>query len=130
MYVVWADKNSTSGDTDAIFKHISISDDGEKFGDTVPLNTGWNTSGKISAVSPPQIAAAEDGNVYVVWADKNSTSGDTDAIFKHISISDDGEKFGEDVPLNTGWNTPGKISAVSLPEIVGSRRWKCVCCMG
>jgi hypothetical protein len=118
VYVVWVDKNSTSGDTDIVFRGSTIN--GEKFGNNVPLNSEWYNPERISTIYSPQIAATENGNVYVVWVDKDTTTGDTVAEFKHISISGNGEKFGDNVPLNNGWDIPEKISSIYSPQIAAT----------
>ena len=83
VYVVWVDKNSTSGDSD--IKFISSNDSGRTF------NLGKEISGGDLLSFSPQIAATEKGDVYVVWVDKNSTSGDSD--IKFISSNDSGRTF-------------------------------------
>jgi hypothetical protein len=84
VYVVWVDKNSTSGDSNIVFR--ASTDGGEKFGRRV-----LSRDIQISS-SSPQIAATENSSVYVVWVDKNSTSGDSDIVFRGSTNS--GEKFG------------------------------------
>ena len=83
VYVVWVDKNSSSGDSNIEFK--SSSDAGKTF-DRKKEIRGTN----ILSFSP-QIAATEKGNVYVVWVDKNSSSGDSNIVFR--SSSDAGKTF-------------------------------------
>ena len=99
VYVVWIDKkNSTSGegDTDIAFKWSK--DAGNTFSKTKKLSRGLS----VSSLSP-QLAATEDGNVYVVWIDKkNSTSGegDTDIAFKWSK--DAGNTFSKTKKLSRG----------------------------
>jgi hypothetical protein len=88
VYVVWVDKNSTSGDSDIVFRGSTNS--GEKFG-RKGLSRDIQGSPPLLS-SSPQIAATENGSVYVVWVDKNSTSGDSDIVFRGSTNS--GEKFG------------------------------------
>ncbi len=91
VYVVWVDKknnNSTNGgDTDIAFKWSK--DAGNTFS-SKKLSRGLGTS-SLS----PQLAATENGNVYVVWVDKKNTNstngGDTDIAFKWSK--DDGNTF-------------------------------------
>src|SRR5215208_2322134 len=80
VYVVWVDKKNNStygGDTDIAFKWSK--DAGQTF-KSKKLSRGLSAS-SLS----PQLAATEDGNVYVVWVDKKNNStygGDTDIAFK------------------------------------------------
>jgi hypothetical protein len=55
------------------------------FGESVPQNREWYRTDKISTASSPQIAATENGNVYLVWVDKNSTNADKILYFKRMS---------------------------------------------
>ena len=71
MYVVWVDKSR-------VYLRASY-DNGTEFGPPKPL------SSNNSIATSPQIAATEDGNAYVVWVDKNSTSGNKALYFKKIS---------------------------------------------
>ena len=50
----------------------------------------------------PQIAATEKGDVYVVWVDKSSTSGDIDIGFRNSN--DSGMDFNKIINLNMGNN--------------------------
>jgi len=85
VYVAWIDKNSTSGDSDIVFSRSN--DSGKTFARLFELR---GNDQLLS--SSPQIAATEKGDVYVAWIDKNSTSGDSDIVFR-TSI-DKGVKFG------------------------------------
>jgi hypothetical protein len=91
VYVVWIDKNSTSGDSDIIF---SASNDSGNFGSKYALR-----SNDQLLSSSPQIAATEKGDVYVVWIDKNSTSGDSDIIFS--ASNDSGKNFASKYALRS-----------------------------
>ena len=84
-YVVWVDKNSTTGDTNIEFR--ASNDSGKTFGDKKELR------GNELLSSSPQVAATEKGNAYVVWVDKNSTTGDTDIEFR--ASNDSGKTFGD-----------------------------------
>ena len=90
VYVVWVDKSSSSGDGD--IKFSSSNDSGKSFGDSKRLKGGDVLS------SSPQIASTEKGNVYVVWVDKSSSSGDSDLKFS--SSNDSGKSFDDDKRLS------------------------------
>ena len=108
MYVVWVDKNSTSGDTDVVFLSTYR---GENFSRTKALSTDIQLSS-----SSPQITATKDGNVYVVWVDKNSTSGDTDIVFR--GSTNNGEKFGRKVLSRDAG--PSSLSLALSPQIAAT----------
>jgi hypothetical protein len=90
VYVVWIDTNSTGGDSDTHFR--SSNDSGNSFEDRKKLS---RKNDILS--SSPQIAATEKGNVYVVWIDTNSTSGDSDIHFR--SSNNSGQNFSSGVTL-------------------------------
>jgi hypothetical protein len=94
VYVVWVDKNSTSGDSDIQF--ISSNDRGKTFNPRKELSA----SSFIS--SSPQLAATEKGDVYVVWVDKNSTSVDSDISLS--SSQDNGSDFNMMIKSNIDKN--------------------------
>ena len=104
VYVVWVDKSSKTGDSDITYR--SSNDSGRIFDDRKKLRSNSLLS------SSPQLAATEKGDVYVVWADKNSTTGDTDISFR--SSHDSGRDFHRVINLNKGEN---KLSNSSLPQI-------------
>ncbi len=108
VYLVWTDKkNGTAGnDTDIVFGWSS--DAGKSF-ERKKLSTNPN----VSSLSP-QIAATDNGNVYLVWTDKkNSTAGnDTDIVFRWSS--DAGKSF-ERKKLSTNPN----VSSLS-PQIAAT----------
>ena len=83
VYVVWVDKSSKTGDTDITFR--SSNDSGKNFTVIKELRGGDTLS------FSPQIAATEKGDVYVVWVDKSSKTGDTDITFR--SSNDSGKNF-------------------------------------
>ena len=105
VYVVWVDKNNKTGDTDIVFR--SSNDSGMSFDDRKKIRR----SDSLLSFSP-QIAATENGNVYLVWVDKNITSGDTDISFR--SSSDSGRDFERIINLDKGEK---KVSSSSLPQI-------------
>jgi hypothetical protein len=105
VYLVWVDKNNKTGDTDIVFR--SSNDSGMSFDDRKKIRR----SDSLLSFSP-QIAATENGNVYLVWVDKNSTSGDTDISFR--SSSDSGRDFERIINLDKGEK---KVSSSSLPQI-------------
>ena len=83
VYVVWVDKNSTSGDSNIVF--VNSNDSGKTFS----LRKEIMDNDLLSF--SPQIAATEKGDVYVVWVDKNSTSGDSNIVF--VNSNDSGKTF-------------------------------------
>ena len=91
VYVLWSDKNNMSGDSDIILK--SSTNNGEEFGSSDRLSR----KNDILSLSP-HIAATEKGNVYVVRADRNNMSGDSDIVFR--SSTRNGEEFSRNVYLN------------------------------
>ena len=94
VYVVWVDKNSTSGDSNIVF--VNSNDSGKTFS----LRKEIMDNDLLSF--SPQIAATEKGDVYVVWVDKNSTSGDIDIAFRNSN--DSGMDFNKIINLNMGDN--------------------------
>jgi hypothetical protein len=87
VYVIWVDTNSTSGDSDIVYRGSTNS--GENFGRRV---LSRDTNGSLPLLSSsPQLAATEKGGVYVIWVDTNSTSGDSDIVFR--ASTDAGKKF-------------------------------------
>jgi hypothetical protein len=109
VYVVWVDKNGTSGDSDIIFR--SSNDSGKHFDDSKKLR-----GSKLLSFSP-QISATEKGDVYVVWVDKNGTSGDSDIIFR--GSSDSGNNFNSRINLNRG----GHLLSYSIsPQIAATEK--------
>jgi hypothetical protein len=105
VYVVWVDKNNKTGDTDIIFR--SSNDSGMNFDDRNKLRR----SDSLLSFTP-QLTATEKGDVYVVWVDKNSTTGDSDITFR--SSSDRGRDFERVINLNKGEK---KVSNSSLPQL-------------
>ena len=87
VYVVWVNENSTSGDTDIVFRASTTS--GEKFTRKVLSRDASPSS--LSLALSPQIAATENGNVYVGWIDKNTVNGDSTILFD--TSSSGGENF-------------------------------------
>ncbi len=83
VYVVWTDINNKTGDSDIEF--ISSNNSGKTFSPKKELRGGKSIS------FSPQLAATEKGDVYVVWVDKSSKTGDTDINFR--SSHDDGRTF-------------------------------------
>ena len=109
VYVVWVDKNSSSGDSNIEFR--SSSDAGKTF-DRKKEIRGTN----ILSFSP-QIAATEKGNVYVVWVDKNSSSGDSNIVFR--SSVNTGDSFSRRVYLN---KDPNDITSSVFPRIAATNK--------
>jgi hypothetical protein len=118
VYVVWADKNSTSGDSDIVFR--SSTDGGKNFGRTKTLSR--DIEGSTSSLllsSSPQIVATENGGVYLAWVDTNSTSGDSDIVFR--SSTDGGKNFGRTKTLSR--DIEGSTSSLllsSFPQITAT----------
>jgi hypothetical protein len=109
VYVVWIDKNSTSGDSDIIFG--ASNDSGKNFSRKYALR-----SNDQLLSSSPQIAATEKGDVYVVWIDKNSTSGDSSNIFFKAS-TDKGLKFGPIIRVTEDTKVQSSLS----PKIAATK---------
>ena len=110
VYVVWVDKNNKTGDTDITFR--SSNDSGLSFDDRKKLRR----SESLLSFSP-QLAATEKGDVYVVWVDKNTTTGDSDITFRRSSNS--GNVFERVINLNKGEN---KLSNSSLPQVATTQK--------
>ena len=86
VYVVWVDNNNATIQQNIVLR--GSNDSGKSFHNEVKI------SRKSDVISlSPQIAATENGNVYVtwVWVDKNSTNGNTD--IKFTSSADYGNNF-------------------------------------
>jgi hypothetical protein len=97
VYVVWVDTNSTNGDSDIVFR--TSTDGGEKFN-----SKKLSRDIELSPVSP-QLAAIQNGNVYVLWVESN---------LQFSEILDNGTLVGEVLPL--GQTT----SAASYPRITAT----------
>jgi hypothetical protein len=105
---VWVDKNSTNGNTD--IKFTSSADYGNNFQDRKKLSRQADI---IS--SSPQIAATDNGSVYVAWVNKNSTDGIT-AINVRAS-SDRGDNFTNGIYLGEGLlNTPASSPQIAATD--------------
>jgi hypothetical protein len=118
VYVVWVDTISTSGDSDIVFR--ASTDGGEKSIGFETLST--DIEGSASSLllsSSPQLAATENGSVYVAWVDTNRTSGDSDIITKHSLISN-GLGFSESIPQNREWYRADKISITTSPQLAAT----------
>ena len=77
VYVVWSDETTTTGNGDIFFARST--DGGATFDDT-PKNLSDNNEES----SEPKIAATVSGsssNVYIVWTDKTTTTGNADIFF-------------------------------------------------
>jgi hypothetical protein len=105
VYVAWVDKNNKTGDTDITFR--SSNDSGISFDDRKKLRR----SESLLSMAP-QIAATEKGGVYLVWTDRNRTSGTSDIVFR--GSNDRGRDFERVVYLN---KIEGKVSNASSPQI-------------
>ena len=88
VYVVWAETNNTSGDNDIIFR--ASANHGDNFGNSRKLSRDTD----VSSFSP-KMAATESGNVYVVWAETNNTSGESRIVFR--GSANHGDNFGRKV---------------------------------
>ena len=107
VYVVWADGATGNGD---IYFRRSTDDGATFFGDS-----GTNLSHNIGASSEPKIAATISGssnsssinNVYVVWADKTTTTGNADIYFR--KSTDGGVTFSA-ATINLSDNTGSSYS--------------------
>jgi hypothetical protein len=115
VYVVWVDTNSTSGDSDIVYR--ASTDGSNNFGRTKTLSrdiegSASSTSSSTSSLlfsSSPQLAATENGGVYVVWVDTNSTSGDSDIVYR--ASTDGGNNFGRTKTLSR--DIEGSASSIS-----------------
>jgi hypothetical protein len=110
VYVVWVDKNNKTGDTDITFR--GSNDSGMSFDDRKKLRR----SDSLLSYSP-QLAATERGDVYVVWVDKNTTTGDSDITFRKSSNS--GNVFERVINLNKGEK---KLSNSLLPQVATTQK--------
>ena len=110
VYVVWVDKNNKTGDTDIIFR--SSNNSGMSFDDRIKVRR----SESVLSFSP-YIAATEKGDVYLVWMDRNSTTGDSDITFRNSN--DRGKDFERAINLNKGEN---KLSNSSLPQVATTQK--------
>jgi hypothetical protein len=88
VYVVWAETNNTSGDNDIIFR--ASANYGDNFGNSRKLSKDTD----VSSFSP-KMATTESGNVYVVWAETNNTSGESRIVFR--GSANHGDNFGRKV---------------------------------
>src|SRR5215204_1187486 len=107
VYVVWIDKkNSTfgEGDTDLVFKWSK--DAGNTFSKTKKLSRGLSVSSPLS----PQLAATEDGDVYVLWSNNQTyfkeilsynaiigetinISNNTDTVYPQLTATEEGNVY-------------------------------------
>jgi hypothetical protein len=110
VYVVWVDTNSTSGDSDILFR--ASTDSGEKFGRKELSRDGRDSPPLLS--SSPQIAATENGSVYVVWVDTNITNRDSDILFR--GSMDRGEHFGRKEISRDEYNISSSSPQMSATE--------------
>ena len=92
VYVAWNDKNNKTGDSDVTFR--SSYDSGISFDDTKKITRGKSVS------SSPQLTTTENGDVYMVWVDKNNKTGEGDIEF--ISSNDSGKTFSHIKELRGG----------------------------
>ena len=83
VYLTWVELNNSTGDSNIEF--INSNNGGQNFTAKKELRGGDTLS------FSPQIAATEKGDVYVVWVDKSSKTGDTDITFR--SSNDSGKNF-------------------------------------
>jgi len=112
VYVVWVDANSSTGESNIIFR--SSNDSGKDFDRSVRLNRNPNPN-QTSVSSSPQLAATESGAVYVVWIDKNNATGDSNVVFR--SSNDSGMDFDHSIRLN---RYPNQTSISSSPQIAAT----------
>ena len=74
------------------------------FGESVPQNREWYRTDKISTTSLPQIAATENGNVYLVWVESR---------LQFKENFNNGEVFGDIVSIGRGTTLPSPQIAVT-----------------
>src|SRR4026207_1978268 len=116
VYVVWVDKNNATGDSNIVFR--SSNDSGKSFDSSVRLNRNASPN-QTSVASYPKIVATEKGGVYVVWVDKNNSTGDSNIVFR--SSNDSGKSFDRSVRLNRN-ASPNQTSVASYPQIVATEK--------
>jgi hypothetical protein len=105
IYVVWDDE--TSGNDEVMF--TSSSDSGATF--TPPINLSNSSADSVEAkVAMPE--ASED--VYVVWTERNVSTGDDYIIFR--ASNDSGSTFGEAINLSDD----NSVISSSNPQLVVS----------
>jgi len=112
VYVVWVDKNNSTGDSNIVFR--GSNDNGKSFDRSVRLNRNVSPN-QTSVASYPQIDATEKGGVYVVWVDKNNSTGDSNIVFR--GSNDNGKSFDRSVRLN---RTPNQPFVSFSPQIVAT----------
>src|SRR5918994_7278540 len=103
VYVVWAEASDVKVHNITV-QFTASADNGMTFMYPRVLS---NDRGSASI---PQLAATENGNVYVVWVDTNSTSGDSDIVFR--ASTDGGEKSSGFETLST--DIEGSTSSLLL----------------
>jgi hypothetical protein len=101
VYVMWSD--SSFGNDEILYRRST--DGGMTFG---PIDNLSNNAGFSNF---PAIAALEN-NVYVVWQDQDSISGDNEILFR--KSTDGGSNFGDTVNLSNKQGNQGQ------PDIAAS----------
>jgi len=99
VYVVWVDKNNATGDSNIVFR--GSNDNGKSFDSSVRLNRNPN---QISLSFSPQIAASENGSIFVTWPENT---------LQFKEILDGGNIFGRTVSLNNHVVLPLSAQIVS-----------------
>jgi len=99
VYVVWVDKNNATGDSNIVFR--GSNDSGKSFDSSVRLNRNPN---QISLSFSPQIAASENGSIFVTWPENT---------LQFKEILDGGNIFGRTVSLNNHVVLPLSAQIVS-----------------
>jgi hypothetical protein len=113
VYVVWVDKNNSTGSSNIIFR--ASNDNGNNFERSVRLNRNAGPNQTSTIAFSPQLAATENGDVYVVWVDKNNSTGSSNIIFR--ASNDNGNNFERSVRLNRNSN---QTTASDSPHIVAT----------
>jgi hypothetical protein len=108
VYVVWVDKNNETGSSTIRFSGSNNS--GNDFGDIKRLSRSADPN-ETSTVFSPQLAATDNGGVYVVWVEKNET-GSNNVVFR--GSNDFGNDFDTRARLN---RNPNQIGFSFSPQI-------------
>ena len=101
VYILWEDDLTSSGLSDIFLKKSS--NYGESFDDTVNLSNSLGLSRIVKST-------LSGNNLYIIWADTNSTIGNFNIFFKRIS--DNGKILGDTQKISNSVETsvPGDLA--------------------